>query len=99
MKGTPMKSQWPRRPRLRQLVVAGAALTTLAVVAACGGSKADSSSSGRGSQTSGSFDAVDAALKTSGTITYWSCTPSPQAQVDAFMKQHPNLNVNYVNAR
>ena len=91
-----MKVHRPRSPRFRRLVVAGAALTALAVVAACGGgSKTDSSS---GSATTGSADAVDAALKAGGEITYWSWTPSAEAQVKAFMAQYPNVKVNYVNA-
>ncbi|MEU4602526.1 sugar ABC transporter substrate-binding protein [Kribbella sp. NPDC023972] len=83
--------------RIRQLVVAGAALTALAVVAACGGGS-DSSGSSGGSQTTGSVDAVDAALKAGGTITYWTWTPSAEAQVAAFQKQYPNVKVNLVNA-
>src|SRR5438094_460224 len=82
----------------RQLVVAGAAVMALAVVAACGGGSSSTGSSGSSSQSTGSADAVDAALKAGGTITYWSWTPSAQAQVDAFMKQYPNVKVNYVNA-
>ena len=93
MKGTQMKSQWRR---VRQLVVAGTALTALAVVAACGGGSSNDSASG--GTTTGSADAVDAALKAGGEITYWSWTPSAQAQVTAFMKQYPNVKVNYVNA-
>ena len=92
MKGNTMKQH---RRGIRKLLVAGAALTALAVVAACGGSKSDSSG---GSQTTGSPDAANAALQKGGTITYWSWTPSAEAQVKAFMAQYPNVKVNYVNA-
>jgi multiple sugar transport system substrate-binding protein len=47
---------------------------------------------------SGSGDDLDAALKTGGEITYWSWTPSAEAQVAAFEKAYPNVKVNYVNA-
>ncbi|GAA1581567.1 MULTISPECIES: ABC transporter substrate-binding protein [Kribbella] len=81
---------------IRQLVVAGAAVTALAVVAACGGGSGNSG--GSSSTSTGSADAVDAALKAGGELTYWSWTPSAQAQVAAFMKQYPNVKVNLVNA-
>ncbi len=68
----------------------------LAVVAACGGGSDDAGSGG--SATTGSVDAVDAAQKGGGTITYWSWTPSAEAQVAAFQKQYPNVKVNLVNA-
>ena len=47
---------------------------------------------------SGSTDDLEAALKTGGEITYWSWTPSAEAQVAAFEKAYPNVKVNYVNA-
>jgi ABC-type glycerol-3-phosphate transport system substrate-binding protein len=40
---------------------------------------------------SGSGDDLDAALKTGGEITYWSWTPSAEAQVAAFEKAYPNV--------
>ncbi|HZX09068.1 sugar ABC transporter substrate-binding protein [Kribbella sp.] len=85
---------------LRRLVVAGTALTALAVVAACGGGSSNSSTSNSasGGTTTGTADAVDAALKAGGELTYWSWTPSAPAQVAAFMKQYPNVKVNLVNA-
>ncbi|MGC7098239.1 ABC transporter substrate-binding protein [Amycolatopsis lurida] len=46
----------------------------------------------------GTQDAVDAALRAGGTITYWSWTPSAKDQVAAFEKEYPNVKVNYVNA-
>ncbi|MDX6280326.1 MAG: multiple sugar transport system substrate-binding protein, partial [Kribbellaceae bacterium] len=78
-----------------RLVVATAAVAAASLLlAACGGSD----SSNAGSQSSGSPDAVKAALEKGGTITYWSWTPSAEAQVKAFEKEYPNVKVNYVNA-
>jgi multiple sugar transport system substrate-binding protein len=84
------------RRNWRRLVVAAAAVTAASVLlAACGGSdKADTSSG----QSQGSPDAVDAALEKGGTITYWSWTPSAEAQVKAFEQAYPKVKVNYVNA-
>jgi multiple sugar transport system substrate-binding protein len=85
------------RRNWRRLVVAAAAVTAASVLlAACGGSdKADTSNSG---QSQGSPDTVNAALEKGGTITYWSWTPSAEAQVKAFEQAYPNVKVNYVNA-
>ena len=41
---------------------------------------------------------LDAALEKGGTITYWTWTPSAEAQVAAFEKQYPNVDVELVNA-
>jgi multiple sugar transport system substrate-binding protein len=83
------------RRSLRRVVIATAAITTASVLlAACGGSD----SSGGSAQPAGSPDAVKAALEKGGTITYWSWTPSAEAQVKAFEKEYPNVKVNYVNA-
>ncbi|HEX2289477.1 MAG TPA: sugar ABC transporter substrate-binding protein, partial [Pseudonocardiaceae bacterium] len=46
----------------------------------------------------GSPDAVDAALKAGGEITYWTWTPQAEEQVAAFQQEHPNVKVNLVNA-
>src|SRR6266508_4652539 len=84
------------RRRIRPLVLVTAALTASSLVlAACGGS---AKSDDGGDQSQASPDAVDAALKTGGTITYWSWTPSAEAQVKAIMAQYPKVKVNYVNA-
>jgi multiple sugar transport system substrate-binding protein len=70
------------RHGLRRLVAVGAAVTAASVLlAACGGSDKTANSSG---QAQGSPDAVNAALEKGGTITYWSWTPSAEAQVKAF---------------
>lgn len=67
-----------------------------ALVAA--GSLAACSTGGGSSSGGGSAADLDAALQKGGEITYWSWTPSAQAQVDAFEKKYPNVKVNYVNA-
>ncbi len=41
---------------------------------------------------------LDAALEEGGTITYWTWTPSAEAQVAAFEDQYPNVDVKLVNA-
>ncbi|WP_020391507.1 ABC transporter substrate-binding protein [Kribbella catacumbae] len=83
------------RRSLRKLVATSAAVTAASVLlAACGGSD----TAGSSSEPSGSPDAVKAALEKGGTITYWSWTPSAEAQVKAFQTEYPNVKVNYVNA-
>ncbi|TDO47175.1 multiple sugar transport system substrate-binding protein [Kribbella sp. VKM Ac-2527] len=83
------------RRSVRRLVLATAAVTAATVLlAACGGSD----DSGGSAQPQGSPDAVNAALEKGGTITYWSWTPSAEAQVAAFQKEYPNVKVNLVNA-
>lgn len=54
-------------------------------------------SSGGGTETGSGTD-LDAALEAGGTITYWSWTPSAEAQVAAFEKAYPNVDVKLVNA-
>jgi len=82
----------------RRLVAAGAMVAAISlIVAGCGSSK-DSAGNSAGDGKQGSPAAVDEALKQGGTITYWSWTPSAQAQVAAFEKAYPNVKVNYVNA-
>lgn len=92
-RNTAMKSSHRRSAR-RLLVVTAAVTAASLVLAACGGSD----QAGSSSQPQGSAAAVDEALAKGGTITYWSWTPSAEAQVKAFEKQYPNVKVNYVNA-
>ncbi len=47
---------------------------------------------------SGSATDLDAALEEGGSITYWSWTPSAEAQVAAFEEAYPNVDVELVNA-
>ncbi len=83
------------RRRFRRLALATAAVTvTSAVLAGCGAS--DEGSGGGGGD--GSPADLDAALEEGGTITYWTWTPSAEAQVKAFEDQYPNVDVKLVNA-
>lgn len=81
----------PTRRRGRAVALAAALLTALA---ACS-SGPDTAAPGG---ATGTQDAVDAALREGGEITYWSWTPSAKAQVEAFQEEFPNVKVNYVNA-
>ncbi|EGD43158.1 ABC transporter substrate-binding protein [Nocardioides sp. WG-D5] len=80
-----------RRAR-RRIALVAAALTAASVLAGCG------SGDGGGSGGEGTAADLDAALEEGGTITYWTWTPSAEAQVAAFEKQYPNVEVKLVNA-
>ncbi|MBF4461179.1 MULTISPECIES: ABC transporter substrate-binding protein [unclassified Rathayibacter] len=74
-------------------------LTVAAAVALAAGSLAACSSTSGGGATSGGTSAdLDAALQAGGKITYWSWTPSAEAQVAAFEKAYPKVQVDLVNA-
>jgi multiple sugar transport system substrate-binding protein len=82
--------------RFRRAGAFAAALTaTSLILAGCGASGGDDES---GSGDKASPAALDAALKKGGTITYWTWTPSAEAQVQAFMDEYKNVKVNLVNA-
>jgi multiple sugar transport system substrate-binding protein len=83
-----------RRAR-RAAVLAVAALTAASVLAGCGSSDDEG---GGGASGDGSAADLDAALEEGGTITYWTWTPSAEAQVAAFEDQYPNVDVKLVNA-
>ena len=51
-----------------------------------------------GGTPAGSAADLDAALEAGGKLTYWSWTPSAEAQVAAFEKAYPNVDVELVNA-
>ncbi|MCJ1706213.1 ABC transporter substrate-binding protein [Microbacterium sp. VKM Ac-2923] len=70
------------------LIVAGLAAVSLT---ACG-------ASGNGNAQPGSASDLDAALEAGGELTYWTWTPSGEAQAEAFMKEYPNVKVTVVNA-
>jgi multiple sugar transport system substrate-binding protein len=72
------------------------ALVVGVTLAACGSSDSDSST-GTG-KAAGSAADLDAALQAGGKITYWSWTPSAEAQVAAFEKAYPKVDVTLVNA-
>ena len=78
--------------RVATAMAAGALLAVTLVGCSSGGN----TPSGSGSSTGAA--AVDAALKTGGTITYWTWTPAAQAQVAAFQKAYPKVTVKLVNA-
>jgi multiple sugar transport system substrate-binding protein len=52
-----------------------------------------------GSSNSGTADAgsIEDALEAGGEVTYWTWTPSAEAQVAAFEDAYPNVKVNLVN--
>ncbi|MBT9605115.1 sugar ABC transporter substrate-binding protein [Microbacterium sp.] len=71
--------------------LAATALSVGALTACSGGSTG-------GSSNGGSADDIEKALQEGGELTYWSWTPSAEAQVAAFQKTYPNVKVNLVNA-
>ncbi|TYL52806.1 ABC transporter substrate-binding protein [Agromyces mariniharenae] len=79
----------PRSAVRRTLAIAAAAFA-IGSLAAC--------SSGGSTSGGGSADDLDAALEAGGELTYWSWTPSAEAQVAAFEEAYPNVDVELVNA-
>jgi multiple sugar transport system substrate-binding protein len=77
----------------RRATAATAAVIIGVTLAAC-----SSSDSGSDAKPAGSAADLDAALQKGGTITYWSWTPSAEAQVAAFEKAYPKVDVKLVNA-
>lgn len=69
------------------LVTAGIAAVSLT---ACGASTNNTAP--------GSASDLDVALEAGGELTYWTWTPSGEAQAEAFMAEYPNVKVNVVNA-
>ena len=72
-------------------------VATALVASAMLGASLVACSSGSTTSSSSASD-VEAALKKGGTITYWSWTPSAEAQVAAFEKAYPKVHVKLVNA-
>jgi multiple sugar transport system substrate-binding protein len=70
------------------------AVLSAAALTACGGSSAP----GGDAAATGSAGDLDAALAKGGELTYWTWTPTGQAQAEAFMKKYPNVKVKVVNA-
>ncbi|MEU4446988.1 sugar ABC transporter substrate-binding protein [Actinosynnema sp. NPDC050801] len=79
-----------RRPWKVAAALAAALVTVLSGCTSGGGAAPNGAT--------GTQDAVDAALREGGEITYWSWTPSAKAQVEAFQREFPHVKVNYVNA-
>ncbi|MBD8509494.1 sugar ABC transporter substrate-binding protein [Microbacterium sp. CFBP 8790] len=71
--------------------VAATALTVGALTPCSGGNAG-------GGAAAGTADDIEKALEAGGELTYWSWTPSAEAQVAAFEAKYPNVKVNYVNA-
>lgn len=88
----------PSPTRRRALTALAVGTVTALALAGCASGGGDSVSGGGSGDAGGSFDAVEAALETGGELTYWSWTPSAEAQVAAFEKAYPNVKVNLVNA-
>lgn len=72
-------------------VAATAVLLTAGALTAC-------STGGSTSGGTGTADDLEAALEAGGELTYWTWTPSAEAQVAAFEAKYPNVKVNVVNA-
>ena len=79
------------RPAVRRTLTIAAAALAIGALAAC-------SSGGGSTSAGGSADDLDAALEAGGKLTYWSWTPSAEAQVAAFEKAYPKVDVELVNA-
>jgi len=71
-------------------VLAAATIAALALTG-CGSSGGDETGTG-------SADDLQAALDAGGELTYWTWTPTGQAQADAFMAEYPDVEVTVVNA-
>jgi multiple sugar transport system substrate-binding protein len=85
----------PSNAARRALAVLAAGTVAAIALAGC---STGGSSGGGAAAGDGTFDSVKAALEKGGEITYWSWTPSAEAQVEAFEKAYPNVKVNLVNA-
>jgi multiple sugar transport system substrate-binding protein len=86
-----MKRISPSRTVLRRAA-------TAAVASAMIGASLVACSSGGGTTASGDAKDIESALEAGGELTYWSWTPSAEAQVAAFEKAYPKVKVNLVNA-
>ncbi|WP_026930457.1 ABC transporter substrate-binding protein [Glycomyces tenuis] len=85
-----MSTSQPQRLARRTLFLASGTGLLGAALTACGDDA--------GPAENGEPADLDAALEEGGELTYWTWTPSGQAQVDAFMAAHPNVTVELVNA-
>ncbi|MCU1406285.1 MAG: sugar transporter substrate-binding protein [Glaciihabitans sp.] len=71
-------------------VLAATVITTVAIgLAGC---------SGGDQNTGGDATSIEDALEKGGSLTYWAWAPSSEAQVAAFEKAYPNVDVTLVNA-
>lgn len=83
----------PRTPRTKAAAALAAAAVTALTLAGCGAADAPGAEAPAGSPAD-----LDAALEEGGELTYWTWTPSGEAQAEAFMKEYPNVTVEVVNA-
>jgi multiple sugar transport system substrate-binding protein len=80
----------------RRVSVVATALVVGVALASCGGSDAEGGSKEAAAAGTSAAD-LDAALAKGGKITYWSWTPSAEAQVAAFEKAYPKVDVTLAN--
>ncbi|MGO1637016.1 ABC transporter substrate-binding protein [Ancrocorticia populi] len=80
--------------RKASAITAAFALATFGL-AACGSDDEDTNGD---APTEVDSDALEAALEEGGELTYWTWTPSGEAQAEAFMEAYPNVTVDVVNA-
>ncbi|MEU5870819.1 sugar ABC transporter substrate-binding protein [Glycomyces sp. NPDC047369] len=85
-----MTTSLTRRAAARAVALATGAAVLGTALAACG---EDDDAAEAGSPAD-----LDAALEAGGKLTYWTWTPSGEAQAAAFMAQYPNVTVEVVNA-
>jgi multiple sugar transport system substrate-binding protein len=85
-----------RTAAARQVTAMIAAVLVGGSLFACSGG--DSGGDPAAGSGSGSAAELDAALQQGGSLTYWTWTPSAQAQVAAFEKAYPKVDVKLVNA-
>ncbi|ALJ21346.1 ABC transporter substrate-binding protein [Microbacterium sp. No. 7] len=79
---------------IRGIAAGAAALLVGAGLAACA---SDGGGTPGGGADPGSADAIEKALEEGGELTYWTWTPSAEAQVAAFEDEYPNVKVTVVN--
>ncbi|BDV32296.1 ABC transporter substrate-binding protein [Microbacterium terricola] len=82
---------WRSRPARTAAVLAVAGFAALSL-SGCGGD------TGTAAAPEASASDLEAALEAGGELTYWTWTPSGEAQAEAFMKEYPNVDVTVVNA-
>ncbi|GAB95567.1 multiple sugar transport system substrate-binding protein [Kineosphaera limosa] len=83
---------------LARALATTAVLAVLGTTAACGGGGSNpAATGGAGAANPDSQAAIDAALAQGGKLTYWTWTPQAKAQVAAFQKAYPKVEVTLVN--
>ena len=72
--------------------------TSSLLLAALAGCSSSNNTASQSPAPTGNDDAIKAALEAGGELTYWTWTPSGEAQVAAFEKAYPKVKVKLVNA-